>query len=507
MIDIQKTKKRDNGILMHITSLPSKYCIGDFGKEAYDFVDFLKTSNVGIWQLLPIGPTGYGNSPYASRSTFAGNELLISLDKLIDNGLLNKKDIVFPDYDGKKVNYYLADSWKKPLLFKAADNFINQNKQSDKDYLDFVEKSKFFLDDYCLFMALCDHYYDARWYSVWDEKLGKRDEKALEEAREKFSKQINQYKVLQFFFFKQWKDLKSYANENDILIIGDLPIFVAGDSVDAWTETKLLKTDENGQFSYISGCPPDGFTADGQLWGNPVYDWETNKNTNYKWWIKRIEAQLDLFDIIRIDHFRGFDSYWQVPAGEKTARNGVWTPGPKQDLFDAIKKELGVLPIIAEDLGYLTKSVEKLRDDNNFPGMKIGIFGFSWDENKNLDLNNMDLPDNYIENCIAYPGTHDNQTINGWYQILEDYQKESVKEYLKCNDKNVAWALIEKIYESKAKFAIIQLQDLLEMNDEQGRMNIPSTCGDFNWSWKLYQNTDLSELKTKLVDCSKKYKR
>ncbi len=498
--------KRNNGILLHITSLPSKYGIGDFGVESYKFIDFLKKSKVGFWQILPLGPTGYGNSPYASRSTFAGNEYLLSLDSIIKDGYLNTEDTFnFPECKAGYVDFNIVETYKKPLLFKAADNFLKQGKEK-KQYELFLDENAFYIEDYAIFMALVDFYYDARWYSVWNKKIAKRDKNALEKVRKDLHKEIKRYKVLQYLFFKQWFNLKQYANENGIKIIGDLPIFVAGDSVDAWANIELLKTDSKTQYSKVSGCPPDGFTADGQLWGNPVYNWQIHKKTNYKWWILRIKQQLKLFDIVRIDHFRGFESYWEISIDQTTARNGKWVKGPGQDFFDVIKKEISPLPIIAEDLGYMTKEVEKLRDDNNFPGMKIGIFGYNWDENEEFDYSNTDLPDNYGENFIAYPGTHDNQTVLGWFKSLSKEKQIFIKQKLDIKDDSIVWPFIKDILQSKAKVVIVQMQDLLEMDDTY-RMNIPSTCGPFNWSWQLKPDADLNKLEAILKSLNTKYNR
>ncbi len=499
-------KNRNNGILLHITSLPSNYGIGDLGINAYSFIDFLKRSDVGFWQILPLGPTGYGNSPYASRSTFAGNEYLLSIDSLIEDGYLNKNEI--PDFKNIKegyVDFNIVETIKKPLLFKAADNFLAK-KNELTEYNNFLKENEFYIEDYALFMALVDYYYDARWYSVWDKNIGKRDEDALKIVKKKLDKEITRYKVLQYLFFKQWFKLKKYANDNDIKIIGDLPIFVAGDSVDAWANIELFKTDDRGHFNKVSGCPPDGFTEDGQLWGNPVYDWPSHDKTNYKWWILRIKQQFKLYDFVRIDHFRGFESYWQIDSNQKTAKYGKWVKGPGQKFFDAIKNELGTLPIIAEDLGYLTKEVEDLRNQNNFPGMKIGIFGYNWDEHGNFDFSNMDLPTNYEENFIAYPGTHDNQTILGWFKSLKEYQQKYLLKILATTQDNIVWPFIKELYASRAKVVIVQMQDLLE-KDDSARMNIPSTCGPFNWSWQMKKDENMEQLESILKLYNNYYKR
>jgi 4-alpha-glucanotransferase len=486
---------RNNGILLHITSLPSKYGIGDLGLNAYSFIDFLKRSDVGFWQILPLGPTGYGNSPYAARSTFAGNENLLSIDSLIEDGYLDKNVVNnFKNIKEGYIDFNIVENIKKPLLFKAADNFLVIKKE-EKEYNKFLKENKFYLEDYALFMALVDHYYDARWYSVWDKNIARRDIKALKNARLKLNTEINRYKVLQYLFFKQWFLLKDYANKNNIKIIGDLPIFVAGDSVDAWANIELFKTDKNGHYNKVSGCPPDGFTKDGQLWGNPVYNWSVHEKTNYKWWILRIKQQFKLYDFVRIDHFRGFESYWEIDSNQKTAKYGKWVKGPGQKFFNTIKKELGDLPIIAEDLGYLTKEVENLRNNNNFPGMKVGIFGYNWDKNGNFDFLNMDLPTNYEENFIAYPGTHDNQTILGWFKSLKDYQKKYLLKILSTTEDNIVWPFIKELYASRARVVIIQMQDLLE-KDDSARMNIPSTCGPFNWSWQMQENDNLDTLES-----------
>ncbi len=480
--------KRSSGILFHITSLSGKYGIGDFGFEAFEFVDKLAKSGVKMWQTLPLGPTGYGNSPYASRSSFAGNELLISIDKLLEDGYLSFSDIEnIPEFSTKKVEYDRVNKWKKPLLFKAAKNFIKANKE-EKEYKAFVKENKW-LEDYCLFISIYDEYNDSRWDSIWDEKLKNRDEKALQIKRDAHSEKIEYYSILQYLFFKQWFKLKAYANSKNIKIIGDIPIFVARDSVDAWTNRELFKTDAKGDFSCVSGCPPDGFTPLGQLWGTPVYDWESCEKTGFKWWIQRIKYQLTLCDILRIDHFRGFESYWEIKEGAPDAKNGKWVKGPGIKLFKAINKELGKTPLIAEDLGFMTEEVVKLRTDLNLPGMKIGVFGFGFDESDNIDINNMDLPQNYDENCFAYPGTHDNTTIQQWFSDLTTNQKDRVCEYLATDYNNIHNALIREIYHSKSKSVVVMLSDLMGLSKE-GRMNTPSTCNDINWSWRLDRNID-----------------
>lgn len=476
--------ERSSGILLHPTSLPGKYGIGDFGLEAYSFVDDLKNTGVKLWQTLPLGPTGYGNSPYASRSSFAGNEMLISIDFLVRDGYLEASDLKgIPHFSSSKVDYYKVEVWKKPLLKKAAKNFIKQKKET-QSFNHFKKENELWLEDYCLYISINENYNDSRWYSIWDEKLKLRDESALEEKRESNKEVIDCYRALQYLFFKQWHDLKNYANQNDIMIVGDIPIFASGDSADIWCNTDLVKTDAEGNFTAVSGCPPDGFTPLGQLWGNPVYDWDKNEETGYAWWIERIRHQLTMCDYLRIDHFRGFESYWEIESGAPDAKNGVWTKGPGLKLFNAVKEKLGDVPLIAEDLGYMTDEVVKLRTELGYPGMKIGVFGFDFQRDCSVNVNNMDFPSNYDENCFAYPGTHDNTPIQHWFSLLTTKQKNIVCDCLATDYSNVHWALIRDVFYSKANYAVVQVQDLLGLSFE-GRMNTPSTCNDSNWSWRI----------------------
>jgi 4-alpha-glucanotransferase len=484
--------------------LPGKYGIGDFGKEAYSFVDDLKKTGVKLWQTLPLGPTGYGNSPYASRSSFAGNELLISIDLLIEDGYLSDHDLIdMPHFSDSKVEYHKVELWKKPLLIKAAKNFIKADKEKDS-FEKFKKENKAWLDDYCLYISIYEEYNDSRWYSVWDEKLKVRDEKALDEKRKSNKVKIDCYRVLQYLFFKQWHSLKNYANDKDIKIVGDIPIFASGDSVDIWCHTDLVKTDAKGDFKAVSGCPPDGFTPLGQLWGNPVYDWQRNEETGYAWWIERIRHQLTMCDFLRIDHFRGFESYWEIKSGAPDAKNGVWTKGPGLKLFNAVKAKLGDVPLIAEDLGYMTDEVVKLRTDLGYPGMKIGVFGFEVKDDDSIDTENMDFPSNYDENCFAYPGTHDNTPVQHWFSLLTTRQKDIVCDCLATDYNNVHWALIRDVYYSKANNAVVQIQDILGLSYE-GRMNTPSTCNDINWSWRINGSIDKElERLARLIKYSKR---
>ncbi len=476
---------------MHPTSLPSEYGIGSLGEEAMAFVDLLKRAKVTLWQILPLGPTGYGDSPYAARSTFAGNELLIDVKLLVYDGFLEIEDILtHPVFPKKRIDYELVRSFKEPLLKKAADAFLVMPKNEQKEsYETFCQENNWWLEDYGLYQVLCSVYNDSRWNSMWPKELGLRNPSALKTARETYANEIEQVKVQQYFFFKQYKAVKTYANANGIEIIGDIPIFVAPDSVDAWANTRLLKMDKNGRQTASSGVPPDAFSTEGQLWGNPVYNWPEHEKEHFAWWIRRIQETLKLCDIVRIDHFRGFSAYWEVPLGETTAIKGKWVPAPGMKLLSALRQALGdSIPLIAEDLGVITEDVEKLRDENNLPGMKILQFAFS-SENGKLDATNAYLPHNCQYNSVIYTGTHDNNTTVGWYTELGAETKDKVRRYLEAPDDQVIWQMLRVMLMSASKYAILPIQDLLGLGSE-GRMNVPSTCGKGNWSWQL-QSLDL----------------
>ncbi len=475
-----KESVRKAGVLLHPTSLPGKYGIGTIGKCAYDFVDKLYQAHVELWQVLPLGPTGFGDSPYAARSTFAGNELLIDLETLYEHELLDVTDLMGKAFVCDRVDYGKAREFKMPLLKKAAENFL---KNPTEDYEEFKAQKAWWLDDYALYQVLVQVYNDSRWFISWPADLKKRKKSALDKAIKEYAHEIELFKVYQYFFFKQWGALKSYANERNIQIIGDIPIFVAPDSVDAWTNTKLLKLDKDCNQEVSSGVPPDAFSQTGQLWGNPLYRWKEHEKTGFEWWISRIRETVNMCDIVRIDHFRGFAACWEVPADEDTALNGKWVEAPGQKLLDAIKAALGDnLPIIAEDLGVITEDVEALRDDNNLPGMKILQFAFGFNEDGGFDTTNAYLPHNCDYNSVIYTGTHDNNTTRGWYFDLSDKDKDYVRRYLETGDDDVVYKLIKEAVASRCKYAIIPMQDLLYL-DSSGRMNVPSTCGTSNWSW------------------------
>jgi len=476
--------KRSSGILLHISSLYSDYGIGDLGKEAYHFVDQLASTGATYWQLLPLGPTGYGNSPYSARSCFAGNELFINLDYLINLGLLTKEDLQDkPEFPSSRVDFNMVYQWKLPLLKKAASTFLLQNKNT-KGYKAFLKEAEYWLEDYALFMVLYEKYNDARWYSIWDKKESVRDKETLNKLRKDKAEELQNWYALQYLFSTQWRKLKEYANSKGILLIGDAPIFAGGDSADTWSHLEIFKTDKDGHYSEVSGVPPDIFSTTGQLWGTPVYDWKVLKDTNYDWWFRRIKQLLSLTDVLRIDHFRGLDAYYSIPAKDKTAEFGKWVKAPGAEFFKSLTSTYGKLPIIAEDLGLMTPSVEKLRKSNHFPGMKIAQFGFTQLVNNEFNAYDNFLPHNYERDYIAYTGTHDNDTTRGWYNALTDSQKHQVREYLASPDEEIVWSLIRAIMLSHADIAIVPMQDLLEL-DGSARMNYPSTCNDKNWSWRL----------------------
>jgi len=488
---------RMTGVLLHPTCLYTPYGIGDFGPAAYGFVRSLARSGVKLWQILPLGPTGYGNSPYAERSTFAGNELLISPEMLVREGWLSPFDLDRkPAFPAGKVDYQAVINWKIPLLKRAAKEFLTTDSVQE-GFNTFCEENSYWLDDYALFMVLYGQYKDARWNSHWEKQVSHHDPIALAHIAEEHSEEIEVWKALQYFFERQWLSLKHFANDAGVSIIGDVPIFVAGDSADTWSNLGLFQIDGNGSYSRVSGVPPDCFCATGQLWGNPVYDWDKMKKDGYAWWMKRLKRLASRNDYIRIDHFRGFESYWSIPAGNPTAEHGVWVKGPGQEFFDMVKKQFPNLKIIAEDLGFMTPAVDKLRDDNGFPGMRIGIFGFNRAQDGTFDAKDTNLPHNYPYQAVVYPGTHDNEPINGWFSHRSEEDKRLVTDYLDCKQENVPWSLIRCMIASHARYAIFQMQDILNLGDE-ARMNTPSTCGDQNWSWQLKKEDDIEPSMQKL---------
>ncbi len=480
---------RTSGILMHISSLPSPYGIGTMGKEARKFVDFLDKAGQTYWQILPICPTSYGDSPYQSFSSFAGNPYFIDLDYLCKDKLLTKKECLSYEWGGNPefVEYGTLYENRFPLLKKAYQRF---KKALPADFADFCEKNSDWLDDYALFMALKDANGGVAWFE-WEKDLKLRKPSAIEKAKEEFADDVEFWKMLQYLFFKQWTELKAYANEKGIQIIGDVPIYVAGDSADVWANPGQFYLDENLDPIDVSGCPPDAFSDDGQLWGNPLFRWDAMKKDGYTWWTKRIKAMSELYDVVRIDHFRGFDSYYAIPAKDKTARNGEWREGPGMDLFNALEKKLGRLNIIVEDLGYLTPSVKQLLKDTGFPGMKLIQFAF--DSREESDY----LPHTYQKNCVVYTGTHDNDTIMGWFKTAPKESVKYAKEYLRLNkEEGYNWGTMKAVWGCVGDMAIVPMQDILGIGSE-GRMNTPSTLG-MNWKWRAVDGQITSALAKKV---------
>jgi len=488
------SSKRQAGVLLHPTSLPGPHGVGELGPEAYRFIDFLEQTGQTLWQVLPLGPTGYGDSPYASFSTFAGNPLLVSLDALMRDGDLKAADLrKVPDFDLAQVDYGKVLSWKFPLLEKAARHFLTKGSGASHDaYRAFCHEEAGWLDDFALFMAVKDEYQkkaDAAglmgkmWSNYWDLDIRLKQPEAVAAWTKKLGDKIDVKKVLQFWFFRQWKALKAYANEKGIKIIGDIPIFVAADSVDVWADRRFFRLDDQGQPLVVAGVPPDYFSATGQLWGNPLYDWEALKADGFRWWLNRILATLKMVDIIRVDHFRGFEAYWEIPFGAPNAIGGRWVKAPGMELFQTVKDKLGSLPILAEDLGLITPEVEQLRDAFGFPGMKILQFAFDSGEGTGSNSDNHFLPHNYHPNCVVYTGSHDNQTMRGWFEAASPKDQVYSLAYVDGHLEDVAWGFIRAALSSVARYAVIPAQDLLDLPDS-GRMNTPSTLGG-NWSWRL----------------------
>ena len=472
---------RKAGILLPITSLPSSYGIGGFTKEAYEFIDFLEEAGQSYWQILPVGPTGFGDSPYQSFSSFAGNPYYISLDDLIGEGLLTKEECEGVDYgsDERQVDYKKIYNTRMKLLMKAHKR---EDLKNNKAFLDFVLENVKWLDDYALFMALKEYFGGKAW-NEWDFDIRIGNPKAKEEYSSRLTKEIEFWKYVQYKFYEQLSKLREYANNKGVKIIGDIPIYVAYDSADVWANGSLFQLDVEKLPISVAGCPPDGFSKKGQLWGNPLYKWEIHKESGYLWWIYRIEHSFKLYDVLRIDHFRGFDEYYSVPYGSKDATRGKWEDGPKSSLFEAISAKLGKIEIIAEDLGFITNSVKELLAECDFPGMRVFQFGF---DKRDTGAKNDYLPHNYIENCVAYTGTHDNPTIVSWFFEISDEEREDVRNYL-CDkytpDSEINLPIIGAVMRSQAKLVIIPIQDYLGY-DSRSRINKPSTTG-INWQWRL----------------------
>lgn len=471
---------RSCGCLVHPTSFPGKYGMGDFGFEARDFIDFLARTHQTIWQVLPLTPTGYGNSPYASYSAFAGNVYLISPDILHKKGLLTKQEIQQIEVPSSISANYETSFENKDAIYKlASERFYHHLKKSDEQAFNaFKKQHQHWLEDYVLFMACSLHYKKQPW-NTWDKELAQRKPKALKAYRKKFSEEIKLQYWLQFEFHNQWNALKKYANNHGIRVVGDIPIFVDHNSADVWANPNYFEVDEQGNRTLVAGVPPDYFSKTGQLWGNPLYKWEALEKDGFSWWVKRFQHMFTICDAIRVDHFRGFDAYWQVEAGEKTAEKGEWIQGPGTKLFDAILEQCGELPIIAEDLGFMTEGVQKLRDKYNFPGMKIIQFAFD------SDSTNSFLPHNYAQNSVAYSGTHDNDTALGWYNTTSPEEQHRARIYTRSGGDHIHWEFIRLGMLSVSDQAIFPLQDYMGLNSTH-RMNIPGTSSG-NWLWRYTQ--------------------
>ncbi len=493
---------RASGLLLHPTSLPGPMGIGDLGQAAYDFVDFMHQSGQRLWQVLPLGPTAFGHSPYMSYSAMAGNALLISLDRLQEQGLLQLSDLeVGMGFRPGTVSYELVDTIKLPLLVKAFQNFRRlASPKIQQEFLDFCQTRTHWLDDYALFMALKTAHRGTAW-NTWEPGLMRRQPEALQQWKGKLAKEIELHKFLQFEFFQQWSSLRQYANERSIQIIGDIPIYVAHNSADVWSNPEQFHLDpQTGEPALMAGVPPDYFSETGQLWGNPIYRWDRMQADGFQWWLQRFRTMLDYVDLIRVDHFRGFESYWQVKQGEMTAINGEWIPAPGVQLFEALNNELGRLPILAEDLGIITPEVEALRDKFGFPGMKILHFAFG------SGAGNPYLPHSCPQNCLMYTGTHDNNTTAGWFSAISSEEQQIVSDYIGgLSEDGIHWDLIRLALRSVVNQVIIPVQDLLGLGSD-ARMNLPSTAGG-NWVWR-YDTHDLTdEIRDRLLHLTQIYNR
>lgn len=491
---------RRNGMLLPIASLPSPYGIGGFSKEAYEFIDLLEETGQKLWQILPLGPTSYGDSPYQSFSTFAGNPYFIDLDTLAEKGWLTKEACEASDYgDNESYIDYGRIYNSRFVLLKQA--FLNSDILSDEKFTEFCKANQHWLPDYALYMALKNQN-DGKSWIEWEEEIRLRKPEAIECYKRELEEECNFYKFLQYEFHEQWTKVKEYAHKKGIQIVGDVPIYVAFDSADTWANPELFQLDEKNLPLGVAGCPPDAFSATGQLWGNPLYNWAYHKKTGYDWWLKRIAYCFDLYDIVRIDHFRGFDEYYSIPYGDETAVNGHWEKGPGMDLFNTVKEKLGELDIIAEDLGFLTESVFQLLKDSGYPGMKVLQFAFDPSEDSDY------LTYKYQRNCVVYTGTHDNDTTAGWFEKLSDGDKEVALRYMNSfytPKEEQHWDLIALAMRSTADTCIIPVQDFLGLGSE-ARINMPSTLGD-NWKWRMTKGAFSEELKEKIRRMTKLYGR
>ena len=489
---------RKSGILLHITSLPGQEGVGKLGKEAYAFVDFLEESGQKLWQILPLGPVGAGNSPYQCYSAFAGNPVLIDLELLLEEDLLNVADFqTLPSFKKTKVEFDKVSTWKSSMLKKAFQQFQENKFDYFRDeYYHFLDEHSWWLNDYALFISAREYFGGLHW-SEWDRGIKFREPEAITNLSEKLEQQIAFEKFVQFMFFRQWHRLKRYANDKGIQIVGDVPLYVSGDSSDVWTNTDIFLLDDELNPTDVGGVPPDYFSETGQLWGNPVFNWQRLKERNYDWWMARLHFNLNMFNLVRIDHFRGLESFWSVSADEETAINGRWVSAHGYEMLSLIKSQVGVLPFIAEDLGIITPEVDILREHFNLPGMKVLQFAFT------TDATNRDLPHNYERNYVVYSGTHDNNTSLGWLNAVEGEEKKLVEKYV--SKENATRHIMEMALASVADTAILPMQDVLEL-DEKSRMNTPGTATG-NWGWRFQWKQLKEGQKTFLKEATEKYNR
>ena len=490
--------ERSSGILLHISSLPGDGGIGGFGKDAYQFVDFLSHTKQKIWQILPLGPVGYGNSPYQCYSAFAGNPIFIDIQQLVTDRLISKDSVTDQHFKAKQVEFERVGEWKTALFREAFTGFQKNFSRYKDEYVLFMNHNSWWLDDYALFRSLKTKHHETVW-NTWKKKLVIRDKHTIQEAFKELHAEIDFHRFLQFVFFRQWYKLKTYANSKGVRIIGDIPLYVSFDSVDVWANQDIFLLDEDSKPTQVGGVPPDYFSETGQLWGNPVFDWERVAERDFDWWLARIHFNLRMFDQVRVDHFRGLESFWAVPVEEKTAIIGEWLPAKGHELFRKLKDELGTLEVIAEDLGVITPEVEKLRDDYNLPGMKILQFAFG------SDPTNVNLPHNYTSNFFVYTGTHDNDTSLGWFNSIDKKERKFLHKYIAGSGKQFVQNLIEQAWASAAYTAIIPMQDVLGLGAE-ARMNTPGIPSG-NWAWRFTWSQIRSNHKVFLKQITGKYNR
>ena len=491
--------RRSSGLLLHPTSLTSPYGIGDVGPAAREWVRFVASTNTRIWQLLPLGPTGYGDSPYQCFSSFAGNPYLISPDDLLATGVLTPSDVAgYPELPADHVDFGPAIIAKLELLDRAFDRFLDGATGLELDFDTYRKEREDWIEDFGLFMALKDQHGGRPW-TEWDRPLRLRHIRPIRAARRRLAHEVTRHAFRQFLFDRQWRQTRDLANELGLIIVGDLPVYVAADSADVWANQRLFRLDAEGRPSAVAGVPPDYFSETGQLWGNPLYNWRAHSAEDYRWWASRVAATLSQVDVVRIDHFRAFADYWEIPAGSPTAQTGRWIDGPGDEFFVSLRRRLGSLPIIAEDLGELSDAVPALRKRVGLPGMKI--FQFAFDEDDTHPF----LPHNYPELCVAYTGTHDNDTVNGWYASAPEHERDWARRYLEWDGTDPAGRFIEAVWESRAMYAIAPLQDFLRLGPE-GRMNVPGVAGG-NWQWRIPPGCDLGPVADELRALNARYDR